>query len=282
LKTKLTATLLIAGLLLPSALWAQDDEQLTADPTEHLESLTAGLKARKTNDDDLRHDADTKIVEALDLLLLDFRRYDEKQQKEVIKAISKIFKIRTQENEDRIYIAAAACLSDIRPEPDQESQDQELPEEESETAARMSEMGSQAAKEIKSAMNVKHLEKRGDVQVVLIEALGKHRNEKDIEFFVKLMRSNEDKIVVAAINSLSQFRDSKPDVRKEIAEELVKQYANTNNLNNKEKGKNPVFKDRFYAIEVPMNEALAAITLQSFQSPEEWEKWYNDNRNKRW
>ena len=256
MNAKLTSTLLILGLLIPSAVaWAQDKEQITADPTEHLTTLAVGLKERKTNDDDQRHDAETKIVEALDLLLLDYNNYDEKQKKLVIGAISKIFKVRTPENEDRIYIGAAACLS---------------------------EMGPAAESDLKSAMKIKHLEKRIDVQVMLIEALGKHKNEKNVDFFIKLMRTNENQILVAAIKSLSEYRDSEAKVRKQIAEELVKQYASANSLNTKEKGKNPVFKDRFYAIEVPMNEALAALTLQSFQSSPEWEKWFNDNRNKRW
>ncbi|MFH0943694.1 MAG: HEAT repeat domain-containing protein [Planctomycetota bacterium] len=256
-----TPTLLLC-LLFPSALSAartlpvpQEENADAADPAEFLAALEAALKERKTNDDDLRHEADGKVTEALDHLMLDFAKYDEKQQKQVVGDISSMFKIRTQENEDRIYIGAAACLS---------------------------EMGPLAEKSLKSAMGIKHLEKRSDVQVALIDALGRHKNEKNIDLFVKLMKSPEDKIVVAAIKSLALYRDSDAKVRKQIAEELIKAYANANNLNAKEKGKNPVFKERFYAVEVPMNEALAAITLQSFQTSAEWEKWYNDNRSKRW
>jgi len=261
LNSHITATLLVLGLTFPSFASAaathpaQDEDAIEADPTEHLKTLEEGLKERKSNDDDERHEAENKINEALDHLLLDFTHYDEKEQKKVVSEIGDIFKIRAPEDEDRIYIMAAACLS---------------------------EMGPQAEKSLKGAMKIKHLEKRVDVQAVLIDALGRHKDEKNIDMFVKLMNSAENKIVVAAVKSLSMYRDSDSKVRKEIVEELVKQYANANNLNAKEKGKNPVFRERLLAVEVPMNEALAALTLQSFQTSAEWEKWYNDNRNKRW
>ena len=262
MNSHVTALSLLFCLLFPAALPAapsvplpQDENAVAADPTEHLKTLSEALKERKTNDDDKRHEADEKLRGALDLLMLDYPNYDEKQQKKVVSDISGMFKIRAKEGEDRIYIMAAACLS---------------------------EMGPTAEKTLKSAMKIKHLEKRVDVQVVLIDALGRHLNEKNVDLFVKLMKSAETKIVVAAIKALGMYRDSDVKVRKEIAEELIKQYANANNLNAREKGKNPVFRERFYAVEVPMNEALAAITLQSFQTSAEWEKWYNDNRSKKW
>jgi len=36
-------------------------------------------------------------------------------------------------------------------------------------------------------------------------------------------------------------------------------------------------------VEVPFNEALRALTLQSLETSVDWEKWYNDNKGKpRW
>ncbi|MFG0319025.1 MAG: HEAT repeat domain-containing protein [Planctomycetota bacterium JB042] len=248
----------LAGLL--ALLWipvgfAQDNES-GADPTEHLKTMTTALKASKTNDDDERLEAQNQVVGAIDLLLLDFPNYGEKDQKKVVKEIGKLFKFRAKDEEDSLYIAAAAALSDMR-----------IP---------------QAESELKSAMKVKSLEKRVDVQVMLIECLAKHRNEKDIDLFVKLLNDGEQRICVAATKALSEYRDSDEKTRKEIVEELVKQYANTNGLNVREKGKNPVWRDRLMAIEVPMNDALAAMTLQSFQTAPEWQKWYNDNKGKKW
>lgn len=255
MRSSFFCTTLIAALLCPSFAFGQADKAAAADPKEHLDALVAGLKARKTNDEEKRDEAETAVVEALDALLLDYQNYDEKQQKKVVTEISKLFKVRSKEDENRLYIAAAACLS---------------------------EMGPQGEKNLKSAMKVKSLEKRVDVQVMLIESLGKHRNPKNVDLFVDLMKKSEPKIVVASVKSLGEYRDFEAKLRKEISEELIKQYATANNLDLKEKGKNPVYHDRLLAMEVPMNEALAALTLQSFQSAPEWEKWFNDNRNRKW
>jgi len=243
----------LCGALLAGPAFGQDEG---ADPSEHFATMAEGLKKSKTNDDDDRHEAQTSVVGAVDRLLLDFPNYDEKTQKSVVKEIGKIFKFRAKDGEDSLYIAAAAALSDMK-----------IVESE---------------KALKSAIGVKHIEKRVDVQVMVIESLGKHKNEKNIDMIVKLLKKGEQRISVAATNALSEYRDSKPKVRKEIVGELVKEYANTNGLNVREKGKNPVWRDRLMAIEVPMNEALSTLTLQSFQTAPEWQKWYNNNKSKKW
>ncbi len=248
---------LALAFLAPSGLLLGQDEEVkpSADPTEHLATLAEALKGRKTSDDDVRHEADTKAVEAIDHLNLDFKNYAEKDQKRVADEVERIFKIRTEEEENRLYIAAAAFMSDIGP----------LGEE-----------------PLKSAMKVKHLEKRLDVQVMLIESLGKHKNPKNVTLFIDLLKDGEVKLVVAAVKALAEYRDAEAKLRKEITEALIKQYANTNNLDAREKGKNPVWHDRLLALEVPMNDALSALTLQNFQNAADWEKWFNDNRNKKW
>ncbi len=245
----------LLATLVTTSVVAQEEPATGADPTEHIESLDAALDESKTNDDDKRDAAMTAAVGAMDLLTNDYKNYDEKQKKEAVNAIAKVFKFRAKEGEDRLYMAAAAALSAMIPEG-------EAP--------------------LKSAMKVKHLEKRSDVQAILVESLGKHKNPKNVDVFVKLLKESENMVVKAAIQALSEYRDEDVKLRKEIVESLVKEYAGTNNLDLREKGKNPVWRERILAIEVPMNDALAALTLQSFQSAPEWEKWYNDNRSKKW
>lgn len=250
---RLTMIGLVAALWIPSS---PAQEAGGADPSELLDKMMTSLKASKTNDDDERREAQNQVVASIDLLLLDFQNYDEKAQKKVVGDIAKLFKFRAKDDEDSLYIAAAAALSDMR-----------IPQSES---------------ALKSAMKVKHLSKRVDVQVMLVECLAKHKNKKDVDMFVKLLNDGEARIAVAATKALSEFRDGDEKLRKEITEELVKQYSNANGINDREKGKNPVFRDRLHALEVPMNDALAAMTLQSFQTAPEWRKWYNDNKGKKW
>ena len=149
-------------------------------------------------------------------------------------------------------------------------------------AAALSEMGEMGEAGLKKAMKTKSIGKMVDVQTLLIEALGKHKNEKNIGLFTDLLVNTDPKIAKAAVMALSEYRDSEAKVRKAITEELVKQYATTHNADMRAKGNDATARERLLMIEVVMNEALAMMTLQSFQSAPEWESWYNDNRNKKW
>ena len=229
-------------------------------PDEALDLLATSLKGVNKSDDEVRDESVQNVVATIDVLTGSFADFDDKQKKEVIKGISKVFSTRTHDrggdtSGDKIYMAAAAAFS---------------------------EMGPDAEKMLKKAMKTKHLEKKIDVQELIIEAIGNHKNEKNIDMFIKLLVDDDAKIVRAAVNALGQYHESDAKVRKKVAEGLVKQYANTHSLDLREKGRNPVWRERLTTIEVPMNEALAKLTLQSFQSAPDWEKWYNDNRSKRW
>lgn len=249
----LLAPLLLLAVLLPT----QDEPaaEQTASPEAPLEEIEAALKERRSPKAEERAAADDRIVAAIDRLASDFESYADKDQKKVVSNLAKLFSVRTDEGEDKIFTAAAAALS---------------------------EMGPNAEPVLVKAMKNKHLEDRLGVQEMLIESLGRHRNPKNVDLFVDLMKKDEDRIVVAAVKALGEYRDADAKIRKEIVEQLVKAYANAHALDTREKGKNPVFHERLLAIEVPMNESLAALTLQSFQSAPEWEKWFNDNRSKKW
>ncbi len=246
-----------ASLLSLSAL-AQDPPkpaEAGPSPANGLKEVEAALAARRTPKEEERSAADERLVKAVDGLTSDFSKYDDAGKKSVIDAMGKVFVVRTDENEDRIYGAAAAALSDMGPE---------------------------AAGVLIRAYKLKHIEKKPDARASIVEALGKLKDPKQIEFFSKLLNDSDTKVVVAAITSLAEFKDADAKIRKAVAETLVKQYANTNNLDAKEKGKNPTFHQRLLDIEQPMNDALGKLTLQSFTDSAAWEKWFNDNRNKKW
>lgn len=229
--------------------------QESTEPKPLLDRLAAALKRCRDHDDDVRAEAQSEVVSTLDELLLRFPKLDPKEQAKVVKAVGSVFRARLPEDENGPYLAAAAALS---------------------------EMGPAALKALLSAYKLKHIEKRPEVRAILVEAIGKHRDPKQVPFLTKLLKENENEVVVAAIRALGEYRDADVKLRKKIVEALVKEYANVNALNVREKGKNPVWRERLLAIEVPMNEALSALTLQSFETAPEWQKWWNDNRNKKW
>lgn len=254
--SRLALLLLVASAFAPTLHARQDPKPAGSDPAAWIAQIEERLKDCRSQKEDVQAAGEAKVIEAVDQLTLNFKSYDEAQQKAIVNALAKIYAVRTDDGKDRIYNAASAALS---------------------------EMGPTAEPILIKAMGIKHLEKRLEVQAFLVEALGKHKDEKQIDFFVKLLVNDEPKLVVAAIKSLSEFRDSDAKVRKRIAEQLVRSYATTHNMDNKAKGKDEVWHQRLLAIEVPMNDTLSMLTLQTnITTAPEWEKWFNDNRNKNW
>ena len=149
-------------------------------------------------------------------------------------------------------------------------------------AAALSEMGPDAEGVLLKAMKIQHLEKRTAVQATLILALGKHKNEKQIDFLLKLLIKDDPEISRAAVEALGEYRESDAKLRKKIAEALVREYVRSNNADVAAKGKDAVASARIRAIEVQMDKTLEMMTLQRFNAAPDWEKWFNDNRNKNW
>lgn len=260
IRKAIQAMLACVGLTLGGVGAQAQDRDTGPDPTEAIAKLKEGLKGVNARDEDEKSEAIEKVRSAIDEMTTNYSAYDEKQQREVAKQITAVFSVRLKNGEEdregqQIYQAAAAALSEM---------------------GEMGEVG------LKKAMKTKSLKKMVDVQTLLIEALGKHKNDKNVDMLTKLLVDDDPKIVKSAVVALSEYRDAEGKVRKKIVEELVKQYATTYNADLKAKGNDTTARERLLAIEVPMNQALSMLTLQNFQSAPEWEKWYNDNRNRKW
>lgn len=244
---------LIAFVGLLSLSFAQDAAK--GPEVTHLEAIESSLKDVKSTNAEKRSAAEDRIVDSIDKVLIEYKGIPADRQKAVVTTIGKVFAARTVDDANRIYIAAAAALS---------------------------EMGPDGQAQILKAMKVAHLEKRGEVQAMLVRALGKHKDEKQIDFLIKLLLKDDSEMVKAAAEALGEYRESDGKVRKKIAEGLVREYAKTYNADFLAKGKDQTWHDRLLAIEVPMNTSLEMLTLQRFQTAPEWEKWFNDNRSKNW
>jgi hypothetical protein len=251
------STVVASALVFVASTFAQDPPAAaTATPDEAIKTIEAALKERKSPDEDVRGNADEKAVKAVDDLLTNYKSFDDAGKKKALGAVTDLFSVRTTvDTENRLYGAAAAFCSDV---------------------------GDEGVAPLEKAMKLKHLEKRIDVQEMLIQCLAKHKKDKHVDLFLDLLKGDQNRVIVAAVRALGEYRDADGKLRKRIVEGLVKAYANVNALDVREKGKNPVWHERLQDIEVPMNETLGVLTLQSFQSAPEWEKWFNDNRNARW
>ncbi len=220
-----------------------------------MKVIEDALKDVRSQNEEKRSAAEEQVVQAIDQLLSAYPKLAPEKQKAVVSTLSKIFSNRTVEGVDRTYNAAAAALS---------------------------EMGPDAEGVLLKAMKIQHLEKRTAVQATLILALGKHKNEKQIDFLLKLLINDDPEISRAAVEALGEYRESDAKLRKKIAEALVREYVRSNNADVAAKGKDAVASARIRAIEVQMDKTLEMMTLQRFNAAPDWEKWFNDNRNKNW
>jgi hypothetical protein len=117
------------------------------------------------------------------------------------------------------------------------------------------------------------------LQAFIVEAIGFNKEQSSVKELSKLLWNDDTPIVIAAAKALSNYSTLELKERKPIVEELVKVYANIDALS-LANPKREDYRQRLLQIEVPFNEALRALTLKSFESAEEWQKWYNDNKSK--
>ena len=98
----------------------------------------------------------------------------------------------------------------------------------------------------------------------------------------KLLWSEDAQIIKAACSACSRFDGLKQKERKPIVEELVKVYAY---LDSQAKlaiqdPRKEYLRERLLAVEVQFNESLKKLTPARFESAEDWQRWYNDNKGK--
>ncbi|MFO0981564.1 MAG: hypothetical protein U1E76_07385 [Planctomycetota bacterium] len=222
---------------------------LAATDQKEVDALIAELnKAYEAKNDD-------GVPPIIDKMVLAYRSADEKNKGEIAKAIARAFSQRREEKEgEKLFAAAGAALS---------------------------EMGEIGTKVLVTAIKSKDFKKRTDLRCELLRYIGAQKDPKNTKLIIDFLKDNEPKLVAAAADALGNYREGSEKLRKELVEELVKAYA-TQDANVKKNPKDQVQKDRLQAYEVNMNNALLALTGQSFEDATKWQAWFNDNKNKPW
>jgi hypothetical protein len=198
---------------------------------------------------------DQGAVSIIDKLVIAYRSGDEKAKGEIAKAVAKAFDQRRDDDKgDELFKAAAAA---------------------------MSEMGEAGSKTLANALKNKNFKKRIEVRGIMLVAIGDQKDPKNTKLLIDYLKDNEPKLVAAAADALAKYREASEKLRKDLVEELVKAYA-TQDANVKKNPKDQVQKDRLQAYEVNMNNALLALTGQTFEDATKWQAWFNDNKNKPW
>jgi len=185
-------------------------------------------------------------------------------QKKIVKIIRKGFDIKPPVDDRSFQKTGAACLSG---------------------------MGKYGLDALEYALDCKGLEPKDNdnlkevsdckqVKLFVIEAMGFTKDPAALKTLEKLLWKDDGEMIKAACKALSYFGELELKDRKKVVEELVKVYSYLSSqvLANP---KNTVFRDRLIIVEVSFNDALQKLTLRSFESAPEWQKWYNDNKSKK-
>ena len=218
-------------------------QDLTAEQLE--DGLKGALKERLYD----------RVPGIIDLMIQGYPNFSEDEQKDVAKAISGVLKRRVPEGEEAVYVAAAASFAHLGPH---------------------------GLKNVKAALKVKSVKDNPDVLSAALASLGAHKDVKEIKTIVDYLVYKEPSVVAAAATSLgANYRKVEEKRRKEIVGELVKAYANYHSLA-AANAREPIYRERLAVVERPMKEALRQMTGLDQADAPAWQKWYNDNKSKKW
>ena len=267
-------------LILGSAFWLAAPAAPAAVPMPGAE---AGAIPAVPQDEEEEADGPDagELCKKLDKLYKDKRNLDSDAIMASIQVADEIFKSATSAEQGKLAKTIRKVF-DIKPLPD----DAILKT----AAGALSGMGKKGKDALFHALKHKNLKPKSKndevdykrkigLQAFIIEAIGFNKEKSSTKDLMKLLWNDEAAIVVAAAKALSNYSALPLKERKPIVGELVKVYANINSLS-LANPKREDYRQKLLQVEVPFNEALRALTLKSFESAEEWQKWYNNNKSK--
>ncbi len=173
--------------------------------------------------------------------------------------------------------ALEKCLSARR-----EDGDDKLYESVVNAFANMGELGQKATLKSLKSPNV---DKRRSVLASALRSLGFHKNPANVKTLVDYLVNNEPLVVAGAADALGNYAALPEKTRKPIVEELVKNYAqfasaaSNTQASNKDKG---MAEERLNIVQKSFQGALQKLTGQEFKDAPAAQKWFNDNKSKKW
>jgi HEAT repeat protein len=124
----------------------------------------------------------------------------------------------------------------------------------------------------------------------MIEALGRTKDQAQVEFLLEqALRSPDDDIMAAAGGALAEFRDLPIKPRRELVKDLVSRYGEWHMKATQPEPSDPNApvdftpqnaRQTLNKIEPRWTATLQALTGQTFSSAPDWQRWLN--KNKEW
>jgi hypothetical protein len=125
------------------------------------------------------------------------------------------------------------------------------------------------------------------LRAYMLKSLGKTKDQQFVKFLIDEARKNiHDSLMAAAGEALGEFAEADLKVRKEICKELIKKFVNIyENANaNLDTGSTlrTTWENRYKAVMDPWNTTLKKLTKQHYRTPNDWQRFYNKNKDKNW
>jgi hypothetical protein len=212
-----------------------------------LDELGGHLKARG--------EKDPEAIGVIDKLVQEFPNCGPKDRAAVVKALAGCFGEELEEGvpDDRIYRASAVALGTMGPE---------------------------SAKPLMALIGDKAHRKNLSLQQTLALSLGKTKNVEGLKTLLGLLKHKDAPMQASGAEALANFFDSPVETRKAVFEELLKtlmdQKAKKDNVTDLEA------QERWNTISGPILETLQKISGHGETDPDQWLRWWNDNKRKDW
>jgi hypothetical protein len=204
--------------------------------------------------DYLKKKEDDRVVTLLEILQQRFHFFVEDEQKMVVKAVGKCLNARRPEGANEVYKSSLAALGA---------------------------MGEDGEKVTLKSLKNNNVKKRREVLAAALGSIAMHKNRRNIKTLEDFLVHSDGIVVAASAAALGVYAQEEEKVRKPVVEQLVKTYGNLSALAHS-RPKEPVHRDKLNVVEKPILESLEKLTGLSYKTAPEWEKWYNNNKKKRW
>lgn len=150
-------------------------------------------------------------------------------------------------------------------------------------------MGSDGAKILTQAFKATKFkgEEWVSVRAVIVNNVGRAKDVKQVDWLLdRATRDPSDPIMKAAGQTLGNYEEAPLAVRKEIAKELIKKlsevYGKARASLDPGNAQVKRSKDTLNAIQTEWNQTLSQLTKQAFNSPPDWQRFWNKSKDKDW
>ena len=248
------ATPNLAPPLTPPPSHAQDDPKDLPDKRPEVKALIGELKEHVKK----RGKEDDQAIEVIGKLAHEFPASGPKDRGTIVKELGNVFKVTRKEVDgvidNRLFL---------------------------ETAAALGSMGPESSRVLQSWIGHKTHKKDIDLQVALIRALGKTKDEKAVKFLLDLLSHHEPRIQGAAGSALGNYAHLDQKRRKEIFEEVMQTLTGVYNQM-EGNAQDIIARERYDVIAAPMTTTLQVLSGHDERKPPEWRRWWNKNKKADW